>query len=63
MEHSSGVTVSALAESMGKERKTVAKWLKDLPKSFSPLGGKWFTIEDLARYLGESKELDSMEGA
>ena len=62
MEHSCGVTVSALAEAMGKERKTVAKWLKDLPKSFSPLGGKWFTIEDLSRYLQESKDLDAQEG-
>ena len=62
MEHSCGVTVSALAEAMGKERKTVAKWLKDLPKSFSPLGGKWFTIEDLSHYLQESKDLDAQEG-
>ena len=36
----------------------VAKWLKEFPKAFSLFGGKWFTAEDLARYLKASQELN-----
>lgn len=56
--HDNGVTVTELAEELDKARNTVAKWLKEFPKEFSLFGGKWFTAEDLARYLKASQELN-----
>lgn len=56
--HDNGVTVTELAVELDKARNTVAKWLKEFPKAFSLFGGKWFTAEDLARYLQASQELN-----
>lgn len=58
LEHDNGVTVTELAEELDKARNTVAKWLKEFPKAFSLFGGKWFTAEDLTRYLRETQELN-----
>ena len=58
IEEGKGVTISDLAEVMGKSRNTISKWLKELPKHFKSFNGRYYTIEDYTRVLQETSELD-----